>query len=47
MAEGELAGEPTAFYDLFRLEGGRVVAHWDVLETMPPQDEWQNENGKF
>jgi predicted SnoaL-like aldol condensation-catalyzing enzyme len=47
MSEGELAGEPTAFYDLFRVEGGKIVEHWDVLQTIPPQEEWQNENGKF
>ncbi len=47
MSEGELAGAPTAFYDLFRVEDGKVVEHWDVLQTIPPQDEWQNENGKF
>ncbi len=47
MSEGEFAGEPTAFYDLFRVEGGKVVEHWDVLQTIPSQTEWQNENGKF
>ncbi len=47
MSEGEFAGAPTAFYDLFRVEDGKVVEHWDVLQTIPPQDEWQNENGKF
>ena len=47
MSEGEFAGEPTAFYDLFRVENGKVVEHWDVLQTIPPQTEWQNENGKF
>jgi predicted SnoaL-like aldol condensation-catalyzing enzyme len=47
MAEGEFGGKPTAFYDLFRVEDGKVVEHWDVLETIPPQEEWQNENGKF
>lgn len=47
MSEGEFAGEPTAFYDLWRIEDGKLVEHWDVLQTIPPQDEWQNENGKF
>ena len=47
MAEGEFAGEPTAFCDLFRIENGKIVEHWDVLETIPPAAEWQNENGKF
>lgn len=47
MSEGEFAGKPTAFYDLFRVEGGKVVEHWDVLQTIPPQDDRQNKNGKF
>lgn len=38
---------PTAFYDLFRLEDGLIVEHWDVIATIPPQDEWVNDNGKF
>ena len=40
-------GEPTAFYDLFRLEDGLIVEHWDVISTIPPQTEWKNTNGKF
>jgi predicted SnoaL-like aldol condensation-catalyzing enzyme len=47
MSEGAFAGEPTAFYDLFRIEDGTVVEHWDVLQTIPPASENQNENGKF
>ena len=38
---------PTAFYDLFRLEDGLIVEHWDVIATIPPQEEWANDNGKF
>lgn len=47
MGEGAFAGEPTAFYDLFRVEGGKLVEHWDVIEAIPPAEEWKNENGKF
>ncbi|WP_410595617.1 hypothetical protein [Amycolatopsis sp. lyj-23] len=47
MAEGRLAGEHTAFYDLFRVEDGLVAEHWDVLERIPPRAEWRNDNGKF
>lgn len=48
MSEGKFGkGEPTAFYDLFRLEDGLIVEHWDVIETIPPQTEWKNSNGKF
>ena len=48
VAEGKFGkGEHSAFYDLFRLEAGRIVEHWDVIETIPPQSEWKNDNGKF
>jgi predicted SnoaL-like aldol condensation-catalyzing enzyme len=47
VSEGEFAGRPTAFYDLFRVENGKLVEHWDTLETIPPRDQWKNGNGKF
>ncbi|MCE9685491.1 nuclear transport factor 2 family protein [Shewanella sp. AS16] len=47
ISEGAFAGEPTSFYDLFRVENGKIVEHWDVLETLLPEAEWKNSNGKF
>ncbi|WP_299188165.1 nuclear transport factor 2 family protein [uncultured Aquimarina sp.] len=48
VSEGKFGkGDPTAFYDLFRLENGLIVEHWDVITTIPPKSEWKNENGKF
>ncbi|MBG7612845.1 nuclear transport factor 2 family protein [Polaribacter sp. BAL334] len=48
MSEGKFGkGEHTAFYDLFRLEDGKIVEHWDVIQAIPPQSEWKNTNGKF
>lgn len=47
MSEGKLGGQPTAYYDLFRLENGLIVEHWDVIAPVPPKSEWKNENGKF
>lgn len=47
VSEGVLAGNPTVFYDLFRVEDGKIAEHWDVLETIPARDKWKNENGKF
>jgi predicted SnoaL-like aldol condensation-catalyzing enzyme len=29
------AGKPTAFYDLFCVEHGKVVEHWDVIQEIP------------
>ncbi|MCW5623380.1 MAG: nuclear transport factor 2 family protein [Burkholderiales bacterium] len=47
VSEGAFAGKPTAFYDLFRVDGGKIAEHWDVMETIPPRSEWKNANGKF
>lgn len=48
LSEGKFGkGEPTAFYDLFRLENGLIVEHWDVIATIPPKAQWKNDNGKF
>jgi predicted SnoaL-like aldol condensation-catalyzing enzyme len=46
-SEGSFKGQPTSFYDLFRFENGKVVEHWDIIETIPPRSEWKNDNGKF
>ncbi|WP_197738508.1 nuclear transport factor 2 family protein [Octadecabacter sp. SW4] len=47
LSEGTLGDEPTAFYDLFRLEDGLIVEHWDVIAPMPGPDAAHNEAGKF
>ena len=48
LSEGKFGkGEQTAFYDLFRLEDGLIVEHWDVIEAIPPSSDWKNTNGKF
>jgi predicted SnoaL-like aldol condensation-catalyzing enzyme/heme-degrading monooxygenase HmoA len=48
VSEGKFGkGAHTAFYDLFRLENGQIVEHWDVIATIPPEAEWKNKNGKF
>lgn len=46
-SEGHFNGKPTAFYDLFRIEDGKVAEHWDVVETIAERSEWKNANGKF
>jgi predicted SnoaL-like aldol condensation-catalyzing enzyme len=46
-SEGAFGGEPQAFYDLFRLEDGLIVEHWDVIAPMPGPDAKHNESGKF
>lgn len=47
VSEGLLAGKHTSYYDLFRLDDGKIVEHWDTVETIPPVEEWKNNNGKF
>lgn len=47
VSEGQLSGCHTAFYDLYRLAGGKLVEHWDTREPVPPRSEWKNQNGKF
>lgn len=39
-------GEQYAQVDIFRIEDGLVVEHWDNAEVVPPKEEWAN-SGKF
>lgn len=47
ISEGSFAGKAVTFYDLFRVEGGKIAEHWDVVEPVLPADQHQNQNGKF
>ncbi len=47
ISEGEFAGKPTSFYDLFRVHQGKIAEHWDTMETIPARGDWKNQNGKF
>ena len=47
MSEGSFGGEPQAFYDLFRIDDGLIVEHWDVIAPMPGPDAPNNQSGKF
>lgn len=44
-SEGKLGSTPTAFFDLFRIEDGKIVEHWDTISTIP--NEMPHSNGKF
>lgn len=39
-------GKKHAFYDLFRIEDGKIVEHWDVIQPVPTEG-LANDNGMF
>lgn len=47
VSEGTFGGAHTAYYDLWRVEDGKIAEHWDVMTTIPEASEWVNDNGKF
>ena len=47
VSEGSFGGAHTSYYDLFRVENGKIAEHWDVMETIADPSTWQNQNGKF
>jgi predicted SnoaL-like aldol condensation-catalyzing enzyme len=46
-SEGHLGGKHSSFYDLFRVENGKIAEHWDTIEEIPDTANWKNQNGKF
>jgi predicted SnoaL-like aldol condensation-catalyzing enzyme len=46
-SEGTFMKKHVAFYDLFRVENGKIVEHWDTIEEIPARENWRNGNGKF
>ncbi|HLZ09328.1 MAG TPA: nuclear transport factor 2 family protein [Chloroflexota bacterium] len=34
-SEGQIAGTTNAFYDLFRVQNGKLAEHWDTIEEVP------------
>ena len=47
VSEGIFMKEKVAFYDIFRIENGLVVEHWDTIEKLTPEADAMNTNGKF
>lgn len=46
-ASGLLGSMPTAFYDLWRLENGLIVEHWDVIAPIQTENLPAGYPGKF
>jgi predicted SnoaL-like aldol condensation-catalyzing enzyme len=36
-----------AYYDLFRVEGGKIVEHWDIVPPLPDPESVPHDNGVF
>ena len=47
VSEGTFGGSSTSYYDLWRIENGKIAEHWDVMETIADPSTWKNSNGKF
>ena len=47
VCEGSFNNIPFSFFDLYRLNKGKIVEHWDTTEAIPPMESWKNSNGKF
>ena len=45
-SKATLDGKEIAVFDIFRIENGKIVEHWDNMEPIPPRSEWAN-TGKF
>lgn len=46
ISEGQWNGTTNAFYDLFRMENGKAVEHWDIIQPVPTEG-LANNNGMF
>jgi len=46
VSEGQWNDTSNAFYDLFRMENGKAVEHWDVIQPIPTEG-LANDNGMF
>lgn len=44
-SEGRWNNKAQAFYDLFRIENGKIVEHWDIIQEIP--NKMAHANGMF
>jgi hypothetical protein len=36
-SEGRFVGEATSFYEVFRVENGKIAEHWHTIEAIAPR----------
>ncbi|MDX2937761.1 nuclear transport factor 2 family protein [Streptomyces ipomoeae] len=46
-SEVTLGDTRQAVVDIMRLEKGKIVEHWDVLQQVPDPSQYRNDNGMF
>jgi len=47
VSECHFKGVYSAFYDLYRIDNGKIAEHWDTIEEIPAEGTHKNGNGKF
>ncbi len=47
VSEGNFGDKLSSYYDLYRIQNGKIAEHWDTIQAIPLHEEWKNPNGKF
>jgi predicted SnoaL-like aldol condensation-catalyzing enzyme len=47
LVDAKMPQGPTANWDLFRVQNGWIVEHWDIISSIPPRKEWRHSISPF